>query len=498
MAPHIDDSESDSEGPKRPARRPGDDLSGNEVLASHTRTQVARKPSAKVATNNKENYDAAQERVRVAEKALLKLKKKAGAMDLPDVDNGDGFESEELDDVDPSGTGFPSSITPLGWLPVAPVRTKPPIVVRKTKKAASTDTPKMSSTAFKHLPELARDQRDQHNRSAPPSPGTGANDLDFDSDDANPMYTPSDPPSPSQLHSPRGRAEAAGAGDKRQRPGSSSPPPPAKCSKHKVKVKELQFCEGFVLVQGVKPKSADYAPEEEALLLRSAFPPAPLQYQWAKECFSNSCRSASVRYGITDRITDRMVKVITLRGSQIRGKMVDSYRLLFETHYKFTKRANSKAVIAANKLKASALLHKSSFHYKDPENRIGYAGNSIIATARTQIIFKDRQVLAAVFSSYFNPTSGTCLALDFSLLQHLAQEWSTGIHSYVEKWIKLNPTVTENLRRKWYKRASQHYALDPVEESHIDGDDENFLRSELEGKTGDTDSEEELEVEGDA
>jgi hypothetical protein len=97
--------------------------------------------------------------------------------------------------------------------------------------------------------------------------------------------------------------------------------------------------------------------------------------------------------------------------------------------------------------------------------------------------------LAAIFPSYFNPIPAPYLALEFSVvcvalivslralitskLQFLTQEWSTGTHvpgaftekemgnSYRthlsdinEKWIKYNPVVTENLRRKWYKRAS--------------------------------------------
>jgi hypothetical protein len=59
-----------------------------------------------------------------------------------------------------------------------------------------------------------------------------------------------------------------------------------------------------------------------------------------------------------------------------------------------------------------------------------------------------------------------------SKLQSLTQEYSTGIHipaeftekdmlkSYhthladIEKWIALNPAVTEKLRCKWYKRAA--------------------------------------------
>ncbi|KAJ7712002.1 hypothetical protein B0H14DRAFT_3902417 [Mycena olivaceomarginata] len=163
-----------------------------------------------------------------------------------------------------------------------------------------------------------------------------------------------------------------------------------------------------------------------------------------------------------------------------------AFRPLFATHYKF-QRGTSKAIIAANKDRATTLLKKAAFHYKDTETRKGYAENAIIPTARTQIIFKDKKSLAAIFPSYFNPIPAPYLALEFSVLQFLTHEWSTDIN---EKWIKYNPVITENLRRKWYKRASQHFApAEPKKGTHIEEKDEDPLRLELAGRTGETDSE---------
>ncbi|KAJ7683614.1 hypothetical protein B0H14DRAFT_3907847 [Mycena olivaceomarginata] len=130
-------------------------------------------------------------------------------------------------------------------------------------------------------------------------------------------------------------------------------------------------------------------------------------------------------------------------------------------------------------------------------------------SAGWMIIFKDKKSLAAIFPSYFNPIPAPYLALEFSVLQFLTQEWSTGTHvpgaftekemgnSYRthlsdinEKWIKYNPVVTENLWRKWYKRASQHFApAEPEKGTHIEEEDEDALRLELAGRTGETDSE---------
>ncbi|KAJ7216107.1 hypothetical protein B0H12DRAFT_1241919 [Mycena haematopus] len=515
MSPQaIVSSESDSDdnrpnppAPKAKSRRKQHDVSA----ANDTTPPRIRKPSQKVAVTEKENLAAAKARLEAQEKAILKLRKKVNtlAATAPPRDNNhpddDGPESEEQDFDGPNNTAFMSSvINPLSRLP-APQR--PVTLIRKVKKSKATDTPGISSRAFKNLPELPLDQRSILNENTPSSPGAvdeSSDLIDGGSDDQD-----NDPVNEYTAH----------RWDKRRHRGSeSSPPPPAKRSRPKAK--HPQFREGFVAAAGAKPKAADYAPIEEAIILRACaeyscrvvasggFPGTSVQYQWAEECFNNVCRSSNERY----KSTDRVIKLITKRGSAIRGKVVDSFRPLFATHFKF-QRGASKAIIAANKDRAAALLKKAAFHYKDTETRKGYGENAIIPAARTQILFKDKNSLAAIFPSYFNPIPAPYLALEFSVLQFLTQEWSTGTHvpatftekdmaaSYNthlsdinEKWIKCNPVVTENLRRKWYKRASQHFApAEPEKGTHIEEEDEDALRLELAGRTGETDSEDERE-----
>ncbi|KAJ6540665.1 hypothetical protein B0H19DRAFT_1078065 [Mycena capillaripes] len=477
MAPKVvasSESESDSSQtaptvPPKP-RRQHDDLSGNQTFPTRTRTTASRKPSDKVSTTDKENLATAKARLAAQEKALLKLKRKVANLAAPLTENNgsgdDNYESEERDD----------------------------------------DSPNPSFVSSVHLPELSPDQRDGASSPTPTAldgDGDVNDDVDGDREDNGLLDTP------------------PAVGDKRQRRGPESSSAPL--TKHpKIKVKEPKFREGFVVVLGVKPKAADYAPIEEAIILRACgeysarvlgldgFPGTSFQYQLAEQCFNNSCRSAKERY----KSTDRVIKLITKRGSQIRGKVVDSFRPLFPTHFGF-QRGSSNAIIAANKDRAAALLKKAAFHYKDTETRSGYAENAIIAAARTQIIFKDKKSLAAIFPSYFNPIPAAYLALEFSVLQSLTQEWSTGtfiqaeftekemgvsyrthLSDINEKWIKCNPAVTEKLRRKWYKRASQHFSPAEQEQStHIDEEDQDALRLELEGRTGETDSENEGEME---
>ncbi|KAJ6580263.1 hypothetical protein B0H10DRAFT_2235393 [Mycena sp. CBHHK59/15] len=498
MAPHrIDDSDLDSNDeapaaaaappPKKP-RASRDDVSANETFPNRTRDPSSRKPSNRQSTNEKENLAATQKRLADAEKAVLKLKKKVNIMEAQPKDKSaadDGFESEDNDFDEQPNADFTSSIKSLGQLPVPPPRTIAPL--RKTTKGNVTKTTTISSRAFKGLPELAPDARHRANTSPPPpSPTHSTHD---DDEDGTLLFPNQGTPLPSD-----DTPSTPGHAEKRPHPpseSSSTAPPP---KRKKSKVKEPQFRDGFVPGPRAKPNASDYEPIVEALLLRACaeysarcvglngFPPVAVQYQWADECFNNSCTSSNQRY----KLLPRMVKVITKRGSHVRGKVVDTYRPVFRVHYGF-QRGNSKA---------------------DPVTRTGYGENQIIVDARPEYLFKNKKSLAAVFPSFFNPISVAHLALEFTV--SLTQEYSTGVHipveftekdmhkaylthvADIEKWIALNPMVTEKLRCKWYKKAAQHIApAEPEQDTHIDNEDQDALRMQLDGRTGDTDSENE-------
>ncbi|KAJ7218361.1 hypothetical protein GGX14DRAFT_594662 [Mycena pura] len=60
--------------------------------------------------------------------------------------------------------------------------------------------------------------------------------------------------------------------------------------------------------------------------------------------------------------------------------------------------------------------------------------------------------------------------------KEMSQAYRTHLADVNDKWIKVNPTVTENIRRKWYKRASQHFApAEPEKNTHIDEEDQDAL-----------------------
>ncbi|KAJ7775922.1 hypothetical protein DFH07DRAFT_1056698 [Mycena maculata] len=528
--PRFVDSDADSDdeqcapAPSKKPRASRDDVSANATFPERTRNPSSRKPSEKqanigmiISPPQKENLAAAERRLAEATKEIHRLRKKtnkaaAQVQDTNERPADDDYESEDNDFEDDHNPNFATSIRSLGTLPVAPQRPGAPL--RKTNKANATqDTVNLIDSTPPHSPLF----RGTNNADK------DDNGTDFQSPNAETPQPHSSPRAPHHTDD-HGTSSLQQRGhparDKRPHsPSTSSDPPPKRT---KPKVKDPQFREGFVPKSGVKPAVGDYEPIVEALLIRACaeysarivalkgFPDPTLQLQSAEECYNNACLSANVRY----KLTPRMTKIITKRGSHIRGKIVEGFRPVFAGHYGF-KRGTSKAIIAANKLKSEALLRKAAFHYKDPATRSGYAENSIIIDARHSYIFKNKKSLGVTFESYFNPIPAAYLALDFTVLQSLAQEWSTGVHvpaSFTEKdmlkayqthltdinekWIDLNPEVTEKLRRKWYKRATQGLVpAEPEQSTNIDEEDQNALRLELEGRTGDTDTENEDENE---
>ncbi|KAJ6456802.1 hypothetical protein C8R47DRAFT_1227757 [Mycena vitilis] len=522
---------------KAPARRSGDDLSGNQVLENRTRDSSSRQPSKKQDLSDKENFEANQKKLdkllRDAEKIKKQLSKHPKTAAPKPHDDNDLESEEQNDSGDDNGISFQSSIKQLAPLPAEPPRR----TVDFRKLAKNQAPPKTSSRAFLTLPE-----RPPGEDSPPPSPvrNNDGDDMEIDAlatftphaddtpdnrlrpvterDGHGHPQTPSSPSAGRDI-SHQGPAPS-GASRKRPSPSSAQPPPPAKR-----KQKEPQFAEGYVTVKGAKPKAADYEPAVEALLIRAmaeyamlivtlnAFPDIGLQIIWAKTCFRHACRAANLYYSITER----MVKLIGKRGSHVRSKIVIACRTLFPPHYKFN-RTFSKAATKANRDRSERLATGASYHYKDVDAGTGYGGNTILLDLRQAVLFADKKSLGVIFASHFELYPYPTLALEFSILQFINSQWSTGQFvqgSFLEKewaapyrthladinrWAELNTEVVDKLRHKWYTRATRSLGPGAASQAptHITQSREDALRAELDGRTGETDSEEDNAVEEDA
>ncbi|KAJ7456369.1 hypothetical protein B0H11DRAFT_2321670 [Mycena galericulata] len=530
----MSDSDDSDENPAPPppdlkpraARRSRDDLSGNVQLPNRTRGAAQRQPSQKQAQKEKENYDTAKQQIIRLQKDLAKsqqqLKQASESSAANNKASNDGPESEEQEDSDTGGIQFQSSIRPLGELPLEPPR--PTVILRKVSKGTA---PITSSRAFLKIPEVPAPTSGQDTAS-PPSPSwTPEDNMDLDDNpfaedprhndwggDPDHGVPRSSSPLRSGGHTDRRdghRASPRGSSTSWPKSSPSAPAPPAKRPR-----KEPQFAQGYVTTGGVKPKVADYEPVVRALLIRAmaeyavfiltkkAFPDAGLQTKWAGQTFKNSCRASNQYF----KLTERMGKLITKRGSHVRGQIITAMRTLFAAHYKFN-RSGTPAAIQSNIKLSAFLLDEASFGYKDVSARTGYGGNKILDECRHLVLFKDKTSLGAIFASHFNPYPCQTVAVEFLALEHCAQEWSTGrfvaaqfseksmLASYtdhvndIQKWAALNVNAVTNIRIRWYERASRALGLATASkgDTNISFNREAALRDELDGRTGATDSE---------
>ncbi|KAF7372601.1 hypothetical protein MVEN_00122900 [Mycena venus] len=487
-------------GEQPPSSR--DDLSGNQVFTNRTRDYGQRKPSGKQDQTDMENLEATQKKIQKLQKEVEKVKQllsqQSKAAPPPPV-HDDGPESEEpQSDGEDDGISFQSSITPLAPLPSEPPRLTN--VVRRLKSKTQAP-PKTSSRAYLAIPEV-------------PSHGNDSDDpeplLQLTAPWTSTLTTPRHDGAPSFFtdrgRSTTGNSGSAGSG-KRPQASSPAPPPPAKRKRQ-----DPQFAEGYVAIARAKPKATDYEPAVNALLIRAmaeysmliltinAFPAVTLQLLWAKQCFSNACRAADERF----KITDRIIKLITKRGSHMRSQIITVCRTLFAPHYKFNRTSNSTATINANRDLSEKLADGAVYHYKDVDAGTGYWENSILADVRKEKIFKDKDVLGCYLCVPLRPlpTPNSCIGVyrctEFSTGKFVAAEFTEKemVKNYathlndIQRWADMNKNVVDKLRHKWLTRAI--FAKGPSDAgTHINEAREDALRAELAGRTGDTDSESE-------
>ncbi|KAF8143445.1 hypothetical protein K438DRAFT_1783745 [Mycena galopus ATCC 62051] len=413
-------------------------------------------------------------------------KKKTLTARAQDPDD-DALESEEpmsgqedLVGSDDSAT-FSSAtvIKSLRELPLPPQIPKP-VKLRQAKRSTE---PKTAARAFVQMPEGSADALAEISKS-------DKDEMDLDDAVTHPLPRSS---SPSRSSSPpRGSSLPRSSSPPLGRPCSSSatgssllsaptappgrykrpqsptaPLPLPKRTKPVARTPELR--QGFTQVAGVKPAAGDYTDIPHALILRAcadyaarnvareAFPDVPLRVAWGEATFKSAGRVARDPHLITDRIS----LIICARGSQKRGKVVEAFRALCAPHFGF-----------------------------DPKTRTGYGGNKIITATRQATTFKATDSSGVLFPSYFDPYPLPAIALDFSAVSYPSGRYRA------EKWSKLDEDVVKKIRHNWYRRASETFVIESTPQLSTNIDDKGIeaLRAELAGRTGDTESESEVEI----
>ncbi|PPQ76235.1 hypothetical protein CVT24_009446 [Panaeolus cyanescens] len=263
-----------------------------------------------------------------------------------------------------------------------------------------------------------------------------------------------------------------------------------------------------------KPKASDFEDTVQALILRAsfeyeafisttdAFPSLQLRHQWAAKCWNHALKDTGQDYQLTDVIG----RLIRQRSSRIRGQAVTTIRSIVDSSYGFKKKTDPKTV--ANNIETYQKF-RGVFHYKKPEERLGFAEGKIIQECIQAVWFDNKNSHGIVFKNMFNPISLGTLSLVFTAIDHCLEEWSTGRHlktgfeertvsskhqvfrADLVQWSNQNESVVKAIREKFFKRICRDagISIEPTIKPTLTGDSLVQVRNELAGRTGETDSE---------
>ncbi|KAF8987415.1 hypothetical protein BDQ17DRAFT_1335078 [Cyathus striatus] len=265
--------------------------------------------------------------------------------------------------------------------------------------------------------------------------------------------------------------------------------------------------EALSTAQGSSPpqSSIRFSSPEASEVVNSAGPPfKPLYQPGNKPAVSDYALDAQpVMQMVIDEYEVRS------HGSRIHGQVIKNARAVVQSHYMFSTVGNG-AAIAKNRRLCEMLVTKSAFHYKNPSEHKGYCQNPIVSNILHETWHHQGNADGVIFDQYFNPLPLECLALIFTALSFSIEEWSTGSRKQasftetiaeakyrahlndLELWNGLNPAVTEKICKKLCQRAQRYAGVindDPVAPQLV-GDLIDSARKELEGRSGETDTEE--------
>ncbi|KAJ7076595.1 hypothetical protein B0H15DRAFT_934291 [Mycena belliarum] len=134
-------------------------------------------------------------------------------------------------------------------------------------------------------------------------------------------------------------------------------------------------------------------------------------------------RQQQARISIIDRITNR--------GSHFRGELKTKVKPLAELLYGF-KIGQNKKILAENRQRAEELKDNLTFTFKDIKGRKGIYRHPIFQKAVNAMWFANRRDEGPSFPEYFNPFPKQGLAIVLTAVEHLIDEWATGIRTDVQ------------------------------------------------------------------
>ncbi|EIN11499.1 hypothetical protein PUNSTDRAFT_131664 [Punctularia strigosozonata HHB-11173 SS5] len=154
------------------------------------------------------------------------------------------------------------------------------------------------------------------------------------------------------------------------------------------------------------------------------YPSADQQVQWAKRAWSHACRQK----GVEGDLTEDLVKLITNRGSHIRGSIRDAARPHVKGQYGLRPPSKTNPTITRlNRDRVELLKDNARFYCENPEAEEGEFEHPVIQDVLNSTLFKDRLSPGVIHQQYFTPELPlTTLALILTAIECVLDEWKTG------------------------------------------------------------------------
>ncbi|KAJ7447657.1 hypothetical protein FB451DRAFT_1535804 [Mycena latifolia] len=160
------------------------------------------------------------------------------------------------------------------------------------------------------------------------------------------------------------------------------------------------------------------------LSAKHAFPDHALELEFLRKAWAEACRELNIVMELSPTIS----RLITNRGSHLRGELKTKMRPRVELTYGFTSGENKKT-IARNRQLAEDLKEDLTFTFKDIKERKGIYRHPLFQKAINAMWFANRRDEGPTYPEFFNPFPAEGLALVFTVAVNLIDEWATGIRT---------------------------------------------------------------------
>ncbi|KAK0429700.1 hypothetical protein EV421DRAFT_2042551 [Armillaria borealis] len=425
--------------------------------------------------------------------------------------NGRELSDIESEDDDATGTSldFSSAIHSKGIVSSPPRKLRrksaPRLVISSPPPAAATQIPHIDFRSIR----TSRMMEDKHGS---PSPSLDASEL-FRTDSPMPVTSPQHHEQQADnLSDTQSNSKTQHGGGKRARSPSVTEGPS--------KAKKARVAEVVAGAKGVNQRDYDGKVRdilhkvckrwERHIYTVNGYPDDETQRQWLQELWDEACEEASEMY----ELTAGMKTMIKRRSARVRGAMKTDIKSLVVATYGFVT-SNKKATVEQNKKKYVMLATRGAFTCKEPKTRRYRFENKILLMAIIEHFFGHRKAPGIIWEDDFDPIKPETLALIVTIIEHCIEEWADGSYkaqnlndatqssrylahmSDIKAWCKEDERVTTNIRKLWVAKGRRvfihlmHADIKPKQEStgYVDDDEKERLCTDLEGRTGETDSE---------